>query len=402
MAGKPWTILNYAFRPFFLLGTAFGIVALAAWVAFLHGASWAAAAPDPTLWHAHEMLIGFGAATVAGFLLTAVASWTGRAQVCGPPLGVLVTAWLAGRVVMLPGMPLPDAGVMAIEILFPVLLAAFAAREIVGGRSQRNYGVAVAIAVIAALDVAFHLGRMQVLAGADRIGVLLLAHLLLGLIAVIAGRIVPGFTGNWLRFKGRPETPVLRPWIEKPLLPVMAATGLADALGPYVGLPPQIGGALALVASTLHGLRLAGWRGSAARSEPLLAVLHVAYAWLPIGYLLLGLSALGLPLPRTAALHAITMGGIGAIVLGVITRVALGHTGRALTAAPPTVAAYVILNAAVLVRVASPLASGAYLALLDVAAAGWFAAFGLFLWVYWPILTQPRSDGRPERRAKAP
>ena len=150
--------------------------------------------------------------------------------------------------------------------------------------------------------------------------------------------------------------------------------------------------ALALVVAALHAVRLSGWRGAATAAEPLVAILHVAYGWLPVGYLLLGLTALGLPLPRSAALHALTMGGIGSMILAVATRVALGHTGRALKAAPLTVAAYVLLSAAVLVRILSPLAPGAYLALIDTAAAGWTAAFGLFLVVYWPILTQPRPD----------
>jgi uncharacterized protein involved in response to NO len=226
------------------------------------------------------------------------------------------------------------------------------------------------------------------------VALLLSAHAILLLITLIGGRIIPSFTANWLRMQGRSDQPQVRAWIENAILPVMAATGVADCLS----APPLAVAALALAAALLHGLRLALWRGPATRAEPLLAVLHVAYAWLPIGYGLLGLTALGLPLPRTAALHALTMGGIGGMVLAVTTRVALGHSGRLLHAAPLTVAAYVILNAAVLVRVLSPLSSGAYLGLLDLAATGWVAAFGLFLWVYWPILAQPRIDGKPERR----
>jgi uncharacterized protein involved in response to NO len=398
MAAQPWTILNYAFRPFFLLGALFGIVALALWLAALHGAGWAAAAPDPVLWHAHEMLFGFALATVAGFLLTAVATWTGRAQISGTVLGILVVAWFLGRVAMAPGGRVPGWLVTACDMLFPLLLALLAGREIIGGRSQRNLGIAVALALFAALNFLYHLGRTAAWPGGDRIAVLLSAHLLLLIVAVIGGRIVPSFTANWLRARGSHDLPVIRPWIEKALPTSMAAAGFADSLADATGLPALAVATLSLATAVLHGFRLAGWRGVAARSEPLLAVLHVAYAWLPLGYLLLGLTALGLPLPRTAALHALTMGGVGAMVLAVTTRVALGHTGRALVAAPMTVAAYVLLNAAVLVRVLSPVAPGAYTALIAVAAAGWFAAFGLFLWVYWPILTRPRIDGRPERR----
>jgi uncharacterized protein involved in response to NO len=141
----------------------------------------------------------------------------------------------------------------------------------------------------------------------------------------------------------------------------------------------------------VQGVRLSGWRGHATGAEPLVAILHVAYAWLPVGYLLLGLTALGLPLPRSAALHALTMGGISTMILAVATRVALGHTGRALVAAPLTTVAYAILSVGVLVRILSPLATGWYLTLIDVAAAAWLVAFGLFTVVYWPILTQPRK-----------
>ncbi len=299
---------------------------------------------------------------------------------------------------MVPVVRLPDAVVTAADMLFPLLLALLAAREIIGGRSQRNFGIAAATAIFAALNLLYHLGRTSIWPGADRLAVLVTAHTLLLLVTLVGGRIIPSFTGNWLRLKGEVEMPLIRPWIESAMLPVMAAAGIADSIGGSVDVPPLAAGTLSLAAALLHGLRLSGWRSAAASSEPLLAVLHVAYAWLPIGYLLLGLAALGLPLPRSAALHALTMGGVGAMVLAVTTRVALGHTGRPLMAAPLTVAAYVLLNAAVLVRILSPVASGAYLMLIDVAAAGWFAAFGLFLWVYWPILTRPRIDGRPERR----
>jgi uncharacterized protein involved in response to NO len=394
MPGKPWTILNYAFRPFFLLGALFAVVAMLLWLAALHGAAPVVASPDPVLWHAHEMLFGFAGAIIAGFLLTAVATWTGRPQVCGPTLGVLVATWLAGRIAMSVPVRWPDALVAVADLSFLVVLATLAAREIVGGGSRRNFGIAAAIGVLAIFNVVYHLGRSGAWEGADRVAVLLTAHGILLLVTLIGGRIIPSFTANWLRMQGRADLPRARPWVETALLPVMAATGVSDSFG----APPLVVAGLSLATSLLHGLRLSLWRGSATRAEPLLAVLHVAYAWLPIGYLLLGLTTLGLPLPRTAALHALTMGGIGSMVLAVTTRVALGHSGRPLRAAPLTVAAYVVLNAAVLVRILGPVAPGPYLGLIDLAASGWIAAFGLFAWVYWPVLTRARIDGKPERR----
>ncbi|MBL8201496.1 MAG: NnrS family protein [Chromatiales bacterium] len=391
MQGQPWTILSYAFRPFFLLGALFGIVAILLWVAMLHAYEFVPVARDPLAWHAHEMLFGFAGAAIAGFLLTAVATWTGRRPVSGPLLGALVLAWLAGRLAMLAGTTLPGLVVAITELAFPLLLAAIATREIVAGGSRRNFGIAGVVAAFAILDAVFHLGWSGAWPGADRVALYLTAHGLLVLITVIGGRIIPSFTGNWLRLRGDTRPPRSRPWVETLLVPVVVLAGVADS----VAGPAPVVGALSIAAAGLHALRLAGWRGRAAIGEPLVLILHVAYAWLPLGYLLLGLAALGLPLPRSAALHALTMGGVGTMILAVATRVALGHTGRALVSARLTNVAYVVLNIAVFVRILSPLAPAAYLTLIDVAASGWLLAFGFFVIVYWPILTRPRPGSSP-------
>jgi uncharacterized protein involved in response to NO len=333
------------------------------------------------------MLFGFAGAAIAGFLLTAVATWTGRPPVAGRLLGALVVAWLAGRAAMLSGTGLPAWLVALADLAFPVFLAVIATREIVAGGSRRNFGIAGVVTAFAVLDGLFHLGYSGMWPGADRMALYLTAHGLLVLITVIGGRIIPSFTGNWLRQRGDTRAPRSRPWVEMLLVPLVVLAGIADSIPG----PATLVAVLSIAAAALHGLRLSGWRGRAAAGEPLVVILHVAYAWLPVGYLLLGLTALGLPLPRSAALHALTMGGIGTMILAVATRVALGHTGRALVAAPLTTVAYVVLSAGVLVRILSPLAPGAYLSLIDTAALAWLVAFGLFTLVYWPILTQPRT-----------
>jgi uncharacterized protein involved in response to NO len=378
-------ILSIAFRPFFLLGAIFAVVAMLLWLATLHGADWQPTVTDPVVWHAHEMLFGFAGAAIAGFLLTAVATWTGRQPVSAATLGMLVLAWIAGRVAMAAGQSWPYPAVAIADLAFPVLLAGLAMREIFGGGSRRNFGIAGVIAGFAVLGGVFHLGAAGIWPGAERVALFLTAHGLLVLITVIAGRIIPAFTGNWLRSRGISRLPQSRAWLEVVIIPVAVLAGVSDS----VAAPALIVAVLTIAVAILHGLRLSAWQGRAAAGEPLVLILHVAYAWLPIGYLLLGLVALGLPVPRSAALHALTMGAVGTMILAVATRVALGHTGRALTASPPTVAAYLVLNAGVLVRVLSPLAPDSYLALIDVAAASWIAAFGLFLWVYWGILTRP-------------
>jgi uncharacterized protein involved in response to NO len=388
MAGRSRVLLSIAFRPFFLLGAIFAVVAVLLWLAALHGAGWLPAAADPVTWHAHEMLFGFAGAAVAGFLLTAVATWTGRPPVSGAALQYLVAAWIAGRLAMALGQIWPGAAVAVAvtELAFPVLLAGLAIREIVGGASRRNFGIAFVITAFAVLDVVFHLGQTGVWPGAARTALFLTAHGFLVLITVIAGRIVPSFTGNWLRSRGIAALPTSRPWLETLIVPAVLLAGIANS---SMAPAPLVAG-LSIAVAFLHGLRLSTWCGSATVGEPLVVILHIAYAWLPVGYLLLGLVALGLPLPGSAALHALTMGAVATMILAVATRVALGHTGRPLTASPLTVVAYGALNVAVLARIGSPLVPEWSLVLMDTAAAGWVAAFGLFLAVYWGILTRPR------------
>jgi uncharacterized protein involved in response to NO len=394
----PWTILNYAFRPFFLLNGLFAIVVIGIWAMALHGMSFMGLPVDTTLWHGHEMIVGFAMATIAGFVLTAVATWTGRPPVQGPLLGWLVTAWLVGRLAMALSNVLPGLLVALLDLSFPVMLCALAAREVSGGGSRRNYPIAGITAALALLDLLYHLGLGPLLPGADRLAVYLLIHLVLVLITVIAGRIVPNFTANWLRARGEVRLPRIVDPVERVTIGATLVVGITANIAPLSPLT----GILAFVAATGHGIRLSRWRGLATIDEPLLFILHVAYLWLPIGYGLLGLATFGIIFPQTAALHALTMGGIGSMVLAVTTRVALAHTGRALHAARLTVIAYGIFTVAVVIRILSPLTTDGYFTMIDLAATGWILTFAIFSWVYWPILTRPRADGKPERPVPDP
>jgi len=208
------------------------------------------------------------------------------------------------------------------------------------------------------------------------------------LITVIAGRIVPSFTANWLRARGIERLPATSTTLDVAVVVATVATGIAAA----TASADQLTGVLAFVAAALHGARMARWRGLATTGEPLLFVLHVAYLWLPVGYALTGCAAFGLWFPPTSALHALTMGAIGTMILAVSTRVALGHTGRRLHAARAIVVAYCLLTLAVVVRVLGALAGDAYMRLVDASAVGWMIVFAIFTWVYWPILTRPSAD----------
>jgi len=377
-------LLSYAFRPFFLLNGVFASLIIILWVMTLHGSGLPGAS---SLWHSHEMLIGFAMAAVAGFSLTAVANWTGRAAIGGKPLALLVVSWLVGRTAMSLLAWLPASLVFLLDMLFPILLSWLLGREIIAGHSRRNYPLIAILIVVAGLNALYHLGAAQWLPGGERLAIYLLIHTLLLLVTIIAGRIVPSFTGNWLRQQGQDRLPVNSDIVNRAALVLTILVGLVASFKPMHPLT----GILAFSAALVHGIRLIRWRGLATISNPVLFVLHAAYLWVPVGYTLLGCAVFGWIFTPTAALHALTMGAIGSMVLAVTTRVALGHTGRPLQAARLTVFAYWILMLAVIVRVLGPLSGGAYMMMIDLSALGWVLAFSLFTWVYWPILSRPRA-----------
>ncbi len=385
---KTRSFMSYAFRPFFLLNGLFAIVVISSWLMALHGTILVSGSANMLYWHGHEMVVGFAMAAVAGFVLTAVATWTDRPPLRGKLLGVLVVSWFLGRLTMMATTWLPYWLVASVDTIFPFLLALLVGREVVGGSSRRNYPIVGIILVLAVLNLLYHLGVMRILPGMDRLALYFLIHLLLLMITVIAGRIIPNFTANWLRARGDERLPENHPLTDAIAVVATIATGVSISLTPF----GPVTGLFAMVAALSHAVRLARWRGLATRSEPLLFVLHVAYLWLPVGYALTALAAFGLIFPATAALHALAMGAIGTMILAVTSRVALAHTGRPLHAPRLIVFSYAILSAAVLARVLSPLNAGLYIALIDLSALGWIVTFAIFTAVYWPVLTRRRVD----------
>jgi uncharacterized protein involved in response to NO len=388
MSHRLQAFLSYAFRPFFLLDAIFAIAIVIIWVMALRGHGPATLPADTMLWHGHEMLVGFAMATIAGFVLTAVATWTGRPPVNGLTVALLVAAWLAGRIVMLLAGLMPIWLVAGIDMMFPLMLCGLSAREIIGAGNRRNYPIVGITAVLVILNLIYHLGAMGLLPGADRVAVYLLIHTILLLITVIAGRVVPNFTANWLRARGITRLPSSHALIERSTILVTLAVGIAASVVPA----SPVTGVLGIAAAILHSIRLSRWRGLSTTGEPLLFVLHVAYSWLPIGYACMAFAIFGWVFSPTTALHALTMGAIGGMILAMMTRVPLGHTGRPLRASSLTVAAYLSLSLAVFLRVVGPLISPDYLSPIDWSATAWILAFAIFVWVYWPVLTQPRLD----------
>lgn len=384
-AGEAPAILQHSFRPFFLLAGAWAAVAVALWSGSLAGLELLPEGVEPLAWHKHEMMFGFAAAAIAGFILTAIPNWTGRLPVSGRPLAGLVGLWALGRLAfLLPGVLGPWA-VAGLDLSFLLVLVATIARELIGGGNRRNFPVLGLIALIATGNVLVHLQGLGVAETADA-GYRLTIFVLAMLIALIGGRIVPSFTLNWLKQKGAEKLPAAMDRFDKVALGALALLVVAEVAAPDSPLTA----ALAVAVGVLHAWRLARWRGLAVLSEPLLWVLHLGYAWLAAALILIGLAGLGDVMPESAALHALTAGAFGTMILAVATRASLGHTGRPLTAGAGTTIAYVLISVAALARLASPFAGDLETALVWISGGAWTLGYGLFTVLYFPVLARRR------------
>lgn len=380
-------LFDYGFRPFFLLAAVAAVTVVALWLLVLAGGHWPGAPANPLFWHMHEMLYGFIAAAIGGFLLTAVPSWTGQPPLKGTPLVWLTAAWLVGRLgAALAGwLPLPLVALL--DLLFLPALTGVTIRQLRASGNRKNYFIAGLLALLVLADALYYLALAGWATFSPALPLTAALHVVLFLVAVIGGRIIPSFTGNWLNAHGSKVLPIIRPTLDKAALLATLSVGLAVVLTP----PSLLTGVLALTAAALHGTRLAGWRGLHTPPEWLLTVLHVGYAWLVVGYALLGLAAFGLLLP-SAAVHALTMGAIGTLVLAVMSRASLGHTGRKLHAGRGLALSYLLVSLATLARIGAGLLPAFYSGLLGTAAVLWIAAFGLFIVLFWPILSRPRMN----------
>lgn len=385
--GRPKAALfSQGFRPFFLATALWAAIALAVWIHLLNSGDTLPSRFDPLTWHIHEMLFGFVMAAVAGFLLTAIPNWTRRLPVSGAPLATLAGLWLLGRLACLFSDLMPAPLAVAADLAFPVVLIAVAAREIIAGRNWRNLVMTVPVTVLGIANLLMHLEALDVTfwglgvpAGLGwRLG--LMATLVL--VSVVSGRITPSFTRNWLVKQKATELPAPHGKVDK-----LALASLHASLLAWVFLPdtPAIGAAL-LAAAALNAWRVARWHGEATLAEPLLTILHIGYLWLVVGAALLGLATLQWAVPLTAAIHALTVGAIGTMILAVMTRATRGHSGHDLVADRMTIVIYALVNAAAITRIAAALAIGPVSLLLMVSAGFWILGFLLFCWRYGPML----------------
>lgn len=381
--------LRLGFRPFYLGAAVFAVLSIPLWVAIVLGKLSAPMPMPAMLWHAHEMLFGFAAAVIVGFLLTAGKAWTGLATPRGATLGVLALLWLCARVTALVG---PYALHAALDMLLLPVVAGLLTAVLLRAGNRRNLPLPLILLALAAANAAFHLAALGIVGIAPMAAL----HAGLGLIVMIecvmAGRVVPAFTVS--------ATPGLKlraePRLDRLTL-AMTAIGLAS----WVFAPVGSLSATALgVAAALHLRRLWTWQPLVTRKRPILWVLHVAYAWIPVGLALLALAELGL-IGVSPGVHALAVGATGGLIIGMVTRTARGHTGRPLQASKAEVVAYALVLVAALLRALVPLLAAtpllpavSYDISLIAAATAWSGAFGIYLWVFTPWLTTPRADGK--------
>ncbi|MDY0873201.1 NnrS family protein [Dongia rigui] len=387
-----FALFDYGFRPFFLIGACQAAVAVPIWVAIWRGSlGWQPTLP-PALWHGHEMLFGFATAALAGFMLTAVPNWTGGAAIRGWKLMLLVALWLAGRIAAFT--PWPDFFAL-VDIAFLPALALTLGPGILLRNGRRN-GILVAILLLLAfLNAGVHFDGWgwtglsgAFLSGSWSLRVAIAVFALL--IGLIGGRIVPAFTQGGMKMSGVPFQITGHRLVDGAAVLSLAFHLLATGLD----LASTIIGVAALIAALANALRLLRWQGWRTLGVPLVWVLHLGYAWLVVGLLLSGLAVFDL-VPAASGIHALTAGSFSTMIMAVMSRASLGHTGRQLIASRATAVAYLALTAAALLRVLAPFAGNGEPALIDCAGLFWSLAFLIFIQQYLPILIGARPDGRP-------
>ena len=355
-----------------------------AWLLVLTGRITLPVAMGPVDWHVHAFLYGYLPAIAAGFLLTAVPNWTGRLPVTGWPLLALVGLWLAGRLAVLTGVWLGPLATAIIDLAFLASFAIVVARELIAGANKRNLPVLLLLTLLLIGNAVFHLE--VAVAGNAVIGTRLGITGALMLIMLIGGRIVPSFTRNWLAKRGGGRLPAPMGRFDGVAIAVAGLALMSWMVEPLTPLTAS----LALVAGVLQLVRLGRWAGERTTAEPLVLILHLGYAFVPLGFLLVaGAFLLPEAIQPVAAIHAWTAGAIGTMTLAVMTRASLGHSGRPLTADRWTCAIYVMILAAALARILAGTSLG-FMALQHLAATLWFLAFATFAVAYWPILTKAR------------
>jgi uncharacterized protein involved in response to NO len=382
-APRRFALWALGFRPFYLGASVFAALSIALWGLQFAGVLGSAYLQGP-LWHAHEMLFGFALAVIVGFLFTAGRNWTQHETPTGPALMALAALWLAARVLVLTPWAWAAA---AANVAFPLAAAVALAVPLLKARQRRNYFFAGLLGLLALAAALFHLTQLRVVAMPAWAGVQIALDIVLFIMAVMAGRVVPMFTNN-----GVPGAAARRhAAVEKAALGLLLALAVATASR----APATVLASLAALAAVAHAVRWGLWQPWTTLRTPLVGVLHLAYLWVPVHLALRALAALGVVAPSTAV-HALTVGAMGGLIIGMMTRTARGHTGRPLRADRFDMACYALVALAAAVRVVLPLvAPGLTLWAVELSALAWSAAFALYALRYAPSLWRARADGKP-------
>lgn len=380
-------LLRLAFRPFFLLGALFSMVSVALWSAAFVGLLQVDVYGGALWWHMHEMLFGFVSAIVVGFLLTAVQTWTGVPGIKGRGLLLLLLLWLSGRVAFF--VPLPEMIIAAVDIAFLPVAALVLGRSVLKVKQWRNSIFIPILLAMAAANVVLHYAAQQsefaLQAEAGRFVVMLVALLM----TVMGGRVIPMFTASGTRTERVQALPLL----EKAAIGSTALAVVVSA--PGFDPPTVVAAAIFLAAALCQAVRVFRWRFSVTVKTPLVWSLHLSYWCIPLGLLLEGMSLLQAPVSHSQAVHTLGVGGMGLMILAMISRVSLGHTGRPLAVNAGMSIAFMSLFLAFLARVFGIYLGLVYSSVIIFAVCLWLWAYGSFLLAYWPILSRPRADGRP-------
>lgn len=375
-AFAPWAL---GFRPFYLLAAAFAAVSVPAWLASYYGIG---GMQVSLAWHIHEMVFGFAVAVVVGFLYTAGRNWTGLWTPRGRSLAAIALLWVAGRIAMFTGGPVLGA---VVDLAFLPVAAWPLYRVLERSGNTRNMILVGLLAMLFIANVTFHVADLGWIALSPLAPVYAAIIVIVVIETVIGGRIIPNFTANAV-----PGTKtVTDPSLEKTVLALTAVAGLAWA----IGIDGWAGSIISSAAAAAQARRMAGWKPLVTLHNPLLWILHASYAWIPVGFLLLAFAQLELA-PYSAAVHALGVGAIAGLIIGMITRTALGHTGRPLKSGRAETAMYVLIQLGVILRVAASLVPSMRDVALIAAGACWSAAFIAYLATYTPYLLRARIDGR--------
>ena len=380
------SVFQLGFRPFYSLASIFAIAAMIVWLCAFAGLSGTGDYLYGVVWHSHEMLFGFSAAVIAGFLLTAVRNWTGLPTPSGAALAMLALLWLAARVMIIKG---PASLAAVVDVAFLPALAIAIAGPILQSKNRRNYKVLAIILALAVAHGVFHLASLQYAeAWLSRTSLFVSIDIVIVLMSIIGGRVIPAFTRNAI-----PDaTSRHEPWVEVVTFASMILIIVVSALPYSWTVPPMISALLLVTAAAAHAIRLALWDPGKTIHNPLLWMMPVAYSWIPIAFVFRALAVTHIT-PAGVWIHAMTMGAVSALMLAMMMRSSLGHTGRQLVASKADMAAFLLLQLAAIVRVAASITAGeTYPQWVVASGLIWALSFLVFAARYLPILSRPGAS----------